>query len=104
MAAPNQRLTGQNPPLSDSDIRRVSQTDGLQRLTVRRLTISRGPHPIFAGLYRPTFGFFIVHDCGYCSCGHGLVKRRLGDNLNTCWGLKYVYCFSRQFKRKKLPP
>jgi hypothetical protein len=62
MAAPNQRLTGQNPPLSDSDIRRVSQTDGLQRLTVRRLTISRGPHPIFAGLYRPTFGVFIVLD------------------------------------------
>src|SRR5260370_18387797 len=50
-------------PLSDSEMRRVSQTNGRQKLTVRRLTTSRAPYPMFAGLYRPTgFGSFVVLD------------------------------------------
>jgi len=63
MAAPNQRLVGRNPALSDSEMRRVSQTNGLQKLTVRRLTISRVPHLVLAGLHRPIgLGAFVVLD------------------------------------------
>jgi hypothetical protein len=91
-------MVGRNTSLSDSEIRCVSQTAHeahTLREAGRKAQIGTGCVAL------PASGFSSSLICEYCSCGHGLVERLLADNLNTCWGLEYVYCFSRQFKRKK---
>ncbi len=92
-------MVGQNTSLSDSEIRRVSQTAHeahTLREARRKVQIGTGCIAL------PALGLSSsVLICEYCSWGHGSLERLFPDNSATHSGLEYVYCFSRQFKRKK---
>jgi hypothetical protein len=94
-------MVGQNTSLSNSEIRGggVSQTAHeahTLREARRKVQIGTGCIAL------PALGFSSsALICEYCSWGQGSLERLFPDNSATHSGLEYVYCFSRQFKRKK---
>ena len=92
-------MVGQNTSLSDSEIRRVSQTAHeahTLREARRKVLIGTGCIALPALDLSPSSLI-----CDYCSCGRGSVGRLVPNNSATHSGLEYVYRFSRQFTRKK---